>query len=205
MGSILDFILHVDVYLAALVDQFGSLTYGILFLIVFCETGLVFTPFLPGDSLIFVAGTLAGQGALNSFLLWIILCVASILGDSLNYWLGTRFGHLWENSKTIRKDYLEKTRDFYSKYGKKTIILARFVPIVRTFAPFVAGMGRMNYKDFLAYNIIGGITWVSVFILAGHFFGQIEWVKHNLEFVILGILILSILPPIIEVIKAKRK
>lgn len=205
MSALIDFVLHIDVHLAALVSQYGLLSYAFLFLIVFCETGLVFTPFLPGDSLIFVAATLAGQGALNTWLLWLIFCVASILGDSVNYWMGTHFGKVWENSKTIRKDYLEKTRGFYAKHGKKTIILARFVPIVRTFAPFVAGMGKMDYKDFFAYNVIGGVTWVSFFILAGHFFGQITWVHDNLELVILLIIFASLIPPAIEFLKARKK
>lgn len=205
MSALLDFILHIDVHLVTLVDQFGGWSYAILFLIIFCETGLVFTPFLPGDSLLFVAGTLAGQGTLHVFILWAILVLASILGDSVNYWIGTRFGHVWKNSKTVRKDYLEKTESFYKKYGKKTIIIARFVPIVRTFAPFVAGMGRMNYRDFLTYNIVGGLTWVSFFIFAGYFFGQIPWVEHNLEIVILGIVFLSVLAPAIEILKSRKK
>ncbi len=205
MTALLDFILHIDVHLVTLVDQFGGWSYAILFLIIFCETGLVFTPFLPGDSLLFVAGTLAGQGSLHVLLLWTILVLASILGDSVNYWIGTRFGHAWENSKTIRKDYLEKTQSFYKKYGKKTIILARFVPIVRTFAPFVAGMGRMDYRDFLTYNVIGGFTWVSFFVFAGYFFGQIPWVEHNLEIVILGIVFFSVLAPAIEIFKSRKK
>ncbi len=204
MNTLLDFILHLDVHLPLLVEQFGWLSYGILFLIVFCETGLVFMPFLPGDSLLFVAGTLAGQGTLQVLLLWTVFTVAAILGDSLNYWVGTHFGRRLEKSKFIRPEYLEKTKGFYEEYGKKTIIIARFVPIVRTFAPFVAGMGHMNYRDFLFYNIVGAIAWVSSFIFAGYFFGQIPWVEANLEKVILGIIILSIIPPILEVWKQHR-
>jgi membrane-associated protein len=204
MNTLLDFILHLDVHLPLLVEQFGWLSYGILFLIVFCETGLVFTPFLPGDSLLFVAGTLAGQGTLKVLLLWLVLTVAAILGDSVNYWVGTHFGRRLERSKMVRPEYLEKTQGFYEKYGKKTIIIARFIPIVRTFAPFVAGMARMNYRDFLIYNIVGGIAWVSFFIFAGFFFGRITWVQDNLEKVILGIMVLSLVPPILEVWKQHK-
>lgn len=204
MQFFLDFVLHLDTHLAALVEQFGLLSYAILFLILFCETGLVFTPFLPGDSLIFVSATLASQGALNIFFLWVGFVLASILGDSVNYWVGTRFGARLAQSQKIRADYLKKTEDFYTKHGKKTIILARFVPIVRTFAPFVAGMGRMHYRDFLLYNIVGGLAWVSFFSAMGYFFGQVPWVENNLEKVILGIIVLSLVPPIVEILKARR-
>lgn len=205
MKTLLDFVLHLDVHLAALVAQFGWLTYGILFLIAFCETGLVFTPFLPGDSLIFVAATLAGQGMLHVSILWMSFTIASILGDSVNYWVGTHFGARLEKSKMIKKEHLEKTQFFYEKYGKKTIIIARFIPVVRTFAPFVAGMARMNYRDFLVYNIVGGIAWVSFFTFTGFFFGQIPWVQDNLEKVILGIIVLSLIPPAIEIWKQRKR
>lgn len=205
MKTLLDFVLHLDVHLAALVAQFGWLTYGILFLIAFCETGLVFTPFLPGDSLIFVAATLAGQGMLHVSILWVSFTLASVLGDSVNYWVGTRFGARLEKSKMIKKEHLEKTQFFYEKYGKKTIIIARFIPVVRTFAPFVAGMARMNYRDFLIYNIVGGIAWVSFFTFTGFFFGQIPWVQQHLETVILGIVVLSFVPPAIEIWKQRKR
>lgn len=205
MSNFFDFLLHLDVHLTALVQQYGNLTYGILFLIAFCETGLVFTPFLPGDSLIFVAATLASQKALNIFILWTAFTVASIAGDSVNYWVGTRFGHKLEASKSLRKDYLQKTQDFYARYGKKTLVMARFIPVVRTFAPFVAGMGRMNYRDFLIYNVVGGVAWVSFFTFVGYFFGRITWVQNHLETVILGIIFVSLLPPALEWWKARRK
>lgn len=205
MKTLFDFVLHLDVHLAALVAQFGWLTYGILFLIAFCETGLVFTPFLPGDSLIFVAATLAGQGMLHVSILWMSFTIASILGDSVNYWVGTHFGARLEKSKMIKKEHLEKTQFFYEKYGKKTIIIARFIPVVRTFAPFVAGMARMNYRDFLIYNIVGGIAWVSFFTFTGFFFGQIPWVQDNLEKVILGIIVISLVPPAIEIWKQRKR
>ena len=204
MSNLFDFLLHLDVHLTALVQQYGNFTYGILFLIAFCETGLVFTPFLPGDSLIFVAATLASQHFLNILILWVAFTVASILGDSVNYWVGTRFGHKLEQSKALRVDYLQKTQDFYAKYGKKTLVMARFIPVVRTFAPFVAGMGRMNYADFLFYNVVGGVAWVSFFTGVGYFFGRVTWVQNHLETVILGIIALSLVPPVLEWWKLRK-
>jgi len=203
MKTLLDFFLHLDVHLATLVQDFGWASYAILFAVLFCETGLVFMPFLPGDSLLFVAGTLAGQGMLQVWTLWAALVLASIVGDSVNYWVGTRFGLRLEQSKSVPQKYLQKTHAFYEKYGKKTLIIARFIPIVRTFAPFVAGMGRMDYRTFLTYNIVGGVSWVSFFIFTGYFFGQITWVQQHLETVILGIVVLSLIPPVVEF--AKRR
>jgi membrane-associated protein len=204
--EIIDFILHLDVHLNELIIHYGTLTYLILFLIIFAETGLVITPFLPGDSLIFAAGTFAAQGSFNLHLLFLILAVAAILGDTINYWIGKFFGHKIVESKRIKlinKSHIEKTHRFFEKYGGKTIIIARFVPIVRTFAPFVAGAGSMTYKKFIKYNIIGGILWVGLFTYAGYYFGNIPAVKNNFIFVIIVIIFLSILPPIIELIKHK--
>ena len=208
LKEIIDFILHLDVHLNEIIIHYGTLTYLILFLIIFAETGLVVTPFLPGDSLIFAAGTFAAQGSFNLHLLFIILALAAILGDTVNYWIGKFFGHKITESEKIRfinKSHIEKTHRFFEKYGGKTIIIARFVPIVRTFAPFVAGAGSMTYKKFIKYNIVGGILWVGLFTYSGFYFGNIPIVKNNFIFVIAVIIILSILPPIIEFIKHKME
>lgn len=208
---IYDFIIHIDKHLAELVATYGLWIYAILFLIVFCETGLVVTPFLPGDSLLFVAGALAASNDTGEFNIWvlcIILIIAAILGDAVNYMIGRFFGERLfrnPNSKIFKQSYLEKTHHFYEKHGGKTIILARFVPIVRTFAPFVAGMGHMGYKHFATFNVIGGFVWVLLFTLLGYFVGTIPWVQDNLKIVIVVIIIVSILPAIFEFIKEKRK
>jgi membrane-associated protein len=207
---IIDFILHIDVHLADLVAEYGAWIYAILFFIIFCETGLVVTPFLPGDSLLFVAGTLASIGSyhINVHLMVLLLITAAILGDATNYTIGRFFGEKLfsdPNSKIFKQSYLERTHNFYKKHGGKTIILARFVPIVRTFAPFVAGMGKMNYKYFASYNVIGGIAWVSIFMYAGYFFGELEFVKRNLSVLIIAIIIISVIPGIVEVVRNKRK
>lgn len=201
----LDFFLNFDDHLATLVENLGWLSYGLLFAIIFCETGLVFTPFLPGDSLIFVAATLAAQGVLNAFILWLIFMVACITGDSVNYWVGLRFGRRLSRSGSIRPEYLERTERFYEKHGKKTIILARFIPIVRTFAPFVAGMAQMNYRDFIVYNVGGGFFWVTFFVGSGYFFGELSWVQDNLHFVILFIIFLSLMPPLWEHWRTRKR
>jgi len=205
-----DFILHIDVHLAELVANYGVWVYAILFLIIFCETGLVVTPFLPGDSLLFVAGALAslGDNNINVHLIVLLLISAAILGDLTNYLIGKFFGEkLFNNpdSKIFKQSYLEKTHQFYEKHGGKTIILARFVPIVRTFAPFVAGMGSMHYRQFGLYNITGGAIWVALFTYAGYFFGGLEFVQKNLKLLILLIIIISILPGIIEVWRNRKK
>ncbi len=202
----IDFFLNLDTHLASLVDQMGSWSYAILFGVVFCETGLVFTPFLPGDSLIFVASTLAAQDIMDIKVLWPAFMVAAITGDSVNYFVGSRLGkRLSSGKKTlIKKDYLQKTEAFYEKYGKKTIVLARFIPIVRTFAPFVAGMANMNYKVFSAYNVFGAFLWVTLFSCAGYFFGGLTWVQENLHYLILLIIVLSMLPPLWEYVKSRR-
>ncbi|WP_130099742.1 DedA family protein [Siccibacter turicensis] len=206
---IVDFILHIDVHLAELVAQYGVWVYAILFLILFCETGLVVTPFLPGDSLLFVAGALASLPGndLNVHLMVLLMIVAAIAGDAVNYTIGRLFGDkLFSNpdSKIFRRSYLDKTHAFYARHGGKTIILARFVPIVRTFAPFVAGMGKMSYRHFAAYNVIGALVWVLLFTYAGYFFGTLPFVQDNLKLLIVAIIIVSILPGLVEVIRHKR-
>lgn len=207
---LIDFILHIDVHLAQLVAEYGTWVYVILFIIIFCETGLVVTPFLPGDSLIFVAGTLAALPGndLNIVFLTGIISFAAIVGDSVNFEIGKLFGvRLFSNpnSKIFKQEYLDKTHKFYSKHGGKTIILARFVPIVRTFAPFVAGMGRMNYRYFISYNVFGGIFWVALFSLLGYFVGNLSWVQSNLKFLIVLIIFVSVLPAVIEYFRNKFK
>jgi membrane-associated protein len=207
---IIDFILHVDQHLADLVSNYGTWVYAILFLIIFCETGLVVTPFLPGDSLLFVAGALTAlpSNDLNIWLLLLIVACAAVSGDSVNFEIGKFFGEkLFSNpdSRIFKRSYLEKTHLFYEKHGGKTIILARFVPIVRTFAPFVAGMGRMSYKYFISYNIIGGIVWVTAFLFLGYFVGNIPWIQKNISLLVIVIVFISILPAIIEVIREKMK
>ncbi|MDL2243405.1 DedA family protein [Bacteroidales bacterium OttesenSCG-928-J19] len=210
MQTLIDFVLHIDVHLAELVAQYGLWIYAILFLIIFCETGLVVTPFLPGDSLLFVAGTLAAIGSnhINIHLMVLLLIAAAILGDASNYLIGKFFGDKLfskPDSKIFKQAYLEKTHNFYEKHGGKTIILARFVPIVRTFAPFVAGMGKMTYMRFLSYNVIGGVVWVALFMYAGFFFGELDFVKKNLSILIFVIIFVSILPGVFEIIRQKMK
>ena len=208
LQTMFDFILHIDVYLAAMVATYGIWIYAILFLIVFCETGLVVTPFLPGDSLLFVAGTLAATGQMNPHTLVALLIVAAILGDAVNYSIGRLFGQrLFSNpqSRIFRQAYLERTHAFYERHGGKTIILARFVPIVRTFAPFVAGMGKMSYRHFALFNVTGGIVWVTAFVYAGYWFGNMPVVKQNLELLILGIIFVSVLPGLIEYWRQRRR
>ncbi|HLC97942.1 MAG TPA: DedA family protein [Candidatus Nanoarchaeia archaeon] len=211
ISKLLDVILHVDKYLGTLLSVVGNWTYLILFFIIFAETGLVFTPFLPGDSLLFGIGAFAAQGYFSLLLILVLLCSAAIIGDSVNYWIGAHVGKrlLAGKHRFIKPEHIEKTRLFYEKHGKKTIILARFVPIVRTFAPFVAGIGRMNYPVFLLYNITGGMLWVSLFILAGYFFGNIPFVQENFGLFIIGIIVVSFLPMVIELgkhlVKKRRK
>jgi membrane-associated protein len=193
-----------------LVTTYGLWTYAILFLIIFCETGLVVTPFLPGDSLLFLAGMIACRpnNDLNIVVLILVLCVAAILGDAMNYTIGRFFGRKLfskPNSRIFKQSYLEKTHSFYEKYGGKTIVIARFVPIVRTFAPFVAGMGKMSYGHFAFFNVMGGIAWVAMFCIVGYFVGGLKFVQDNLSIIVLGIIVLSLLPGIIEVLRAKRK
>ena len=204
---IIDFILHIDQHLTELAAQYGVWIYGILFLIIFCETGLVVMPLLPGDSLLFAAGSIAAIGKMNIHLMVVLLIIAAILGDAVNFIIGKYFGEKLfsnPNSKIFKQSHLQKTQQFYAKHGGKTIILARFIPIVRTFAPFVAGMGHMTYHHFLAYNVIGGVLWVTIFSYLGYFFGNLPIVKDNLSLVLIAIIVLSILPGIIEIIRHKR-
>ena len=198
--NLIDFILRLDEHLSAIIQNFGAWTYLLLFLIVFAETGLVVTPFLPGDSLLFAAGSFAAIGSLNVLWLFLILSAAAIIGDSVNYSVGKFLGRksIEHPTKFIKKEYIDKTQKFYGKYGKKTIVLARFVPIVRTFAPFVAGIGKMNYAEFLTYNVVGGLLWVAIFVLGGYFFGNIPVVKENFEVVIILIILISFVPIITE-------
>lgn len=204
MINIFNFIIHIDQNLLYLVQSYGSYVYFIIFAIIFLETGLVIMPFLPGDSMIFVAGTFAAQGVLNVYLLFILLSLAAILGDTLNYWIGKYFCNKLFN-RCVNEKYLNKTQEFYERHGAKTIIIARYIPIVRTFAPFVAGIGKMNYPKFLSYNIIGGITWVALFVFGGYFFGNIPFVKDNLTFVVGIIILISLMPPIIAWLKNRNK
>jgi len=200
-------LMHLDKYLGAVIQSYGTWTYLILFLIIFCETGLVVTPILPGDSLLFAIGTFCGLGHLELGLTLGLLSVAAVLGDTVNYAVGHYIGPKafhYKNSRIFKKEYLQKTHAFYEKYGGKTIIIARFVPIVRTFAPFVAGVGAMTYGKFLAYNVIGGLLWVFSVTLAGYFFGNIPAVKNNFTAVIMGIIVVSILPGVYEYIRHRR-
>lgn len=207
---LVDFILHIDVHLAELVAQYGMWIYAILFLILFCETGLVVTPFLPGDSLLFVAGALAALPGndLNVHVMVALLVVAAVLGDAVNYTIGRLFGERLfsnPNSKIFRRSHLDKTHAFYARHGGKTIILARFVPIVRTFAPFVAGMGHMSYRHFALFNVTGALLWVLLFSYAGYLFGDLPVVQENLKLLIVGIILVSILPGVIEVWRHRRQ
>ena len=207
ISTLIDFILHIDQHLVEISAQYGVWIYAVLFLIIFCETGLVVTPFLPGDSLLFAAGGIAAVGSMNIHVMIALLLAAAILGDAANFMIGKFFGlKLFANpdSKIFRQSYLEKTHAFYEKHGGKTIIIARFVPIVRTFAPFVAGMGSMHYGTFIRYNIIGAVLWVLSFSYAGYFFANIPVVKNNLALVMVAIIVISILPGVIEVIRARR-
>jgi len=205
--QLVDVFLHLDRHLAEVVRDYGTFTNVILFGIVFCETGLVVTPFLPGDSLLFTAGALAALGSLDVWVLFLTLALAAILGDSANYWIGKKIGpRAFDGSiRFFKQDHLRKTEAFYEKHGKKTIILARFVPIIRTFAPFVAGVGSMNYGVFLAYNVIGGALWVAICVFSGYFFGNIAAVKKNFSLVILAIIFVSTLPILWEAWKARRR
>jgi len=194
----IDLFLHLDEHLASIIQQFGILTHIILFAIIFCETGLVVTPFLPGDSLLFAAGVFASKGDLNIFIILSSICVAAILGDSVNYWVGHVFG---ENARFINKKYLERTHQFYERYGAETIIIARFVPIIRTFAPFVAGVGQMSYPKFLTYNVLGGILWVNLLTLGGYFFANAPFVRDHFSIVVLAIIVISVIPAVVEFLR----
>ncbi len=202
-----DLFLHLDTHLGQVISQYGTWTYLILFLIVFCETGLVITPILPGDSLLFAAGTFAAIGDLDVRVMILLLVVAAILGDTVNYWIGAAIGPraFQGNIRFLKKEHLDRTHAFYEKHGGKTIILARFVPIIRTFAPFVAGVGAMSYGRFLIYNVVGAILWVVLLVLAGYYFGNIPVVRKNFTIVILAIVALSVMPIAVEAIRGRRR
>jgi membrane-associated protein len=203
---LIDFILHIDEHLADIIAQYGTWTYAILFAIIFVETGLVIMPLLPGDSLLFAAGAFAARGVMSPFVLFVLLSIAAILGDSVNYAIGRSIGPraFTGNSRFLKKKYLDRAHQFYEKYGGRAIVFARFVPIVRTFAPFVAGAAQMTYSKFLLYNVVGGVVWIALFVFAGYFFGTIPAVERNFELVIFGIIGVSVLPMIYEYIKARR-
>ncbi|KKR31887.1 MAG: hypothetical protein UT63_C0058G0013 [Candidatus Gottesmanbacteria bacterium GW2011_GWC2_39_8] len=206
--EIINIFLHLDKYIANIINLFGPFTYIILFLIIFAETGFVVTPFLPGDSLLFVVGTLSGSGFLQIWISYFTLLSAAILGDTVNYWIGYHIGNRLfskNNSRFFNKAHIEKTRRFYEKHGGKTIILARFVPIIRTFAPFVAGIGVMKYRTFLLYNIVGAFIWVTLLTFTGYFFGGLPMVKSNFEYAVFGIVFLSLIPVFIEYIRMKKE
>jgi len=206
--NFIDGIMHIDKYLALMVQQYGMLTYGVLFLIIFIETGLVITPFLPGDSMLFAAGALAGIGSMNIFTLLIVAYLAAVLGDTANYFIGKKIGKkilAKEKVRFINKAYLIKAQKFYEKHGSMTIVIARFIPIIRTFAPFVAGIGEMNYSKFIPYNILGGGLWVSLFLGVGFFFGNLSFIQTHFSYVLIAIIIISLFPGVIVFIKEKRK
>lgn len=202
---LVDFILHFDKHLNVIIQTYGALTYLFLFLIIFCETGLVVTPFLPGDSLLFAAGAFAASGSLDIAALSGLLFVAAVAGDSTNYWLGRTLGPkvFKEGSRLLKRSHLDRTQAFYDKHGGKTLVLARFAPILRTFAPFVAGIGQMPYQRFLAFSVGGGLLWISLFVFGGYLFGNLPAVKQNFKLVILGVIAVSLLPALIEIAKHK--
>jgi membrane-associated protein len=205
ISTLVDLFLHLDEHLSVVIQNYGIWTYLLLFLIIFMETGLVVTPFLPGDSLIFAAGTFAGMGSLNVVLLFFLLSFAAILGDTVNYLIGHFIGPraFSGNIRFLKKEYLDRTHAFYEKHGGKTIILARFIPIVRTFAPFVAGVGKMSYWHFITYNIVGGVLWVAIFCFLGYFFGNLQFVQNNFSLVVIAIILISVLPAVFEVLKER--
>lgn len=205
--DLIDFVLHIDQHLDVIIQTYGTWTCALMFIIVFCETGLVVTPFLPGDSLLFALGTFAARGSLDVSLVLALLSVAAVLGDTVNYWIGAIVGpkvfHK-ENVRFLNKRHLQRTHEFYERHGGKTIIFARFIPIIRTFAPFVAGIGKMSYRKFLAYNVIGGIAWVFMFVLGGFYFGNLPVVQRNFTFVIAAIIVISVIPPVVEWLRQRR-
>ena len=205
--TLIEYILHLDKFLGQIIQQYGTWTYLLLFLVIFMETGFVVTPFLPGDSLIFAAGTFAGMGYLNIAILFIVLCAAAILGDTVNYWIGHYIGPraFSGNIRFLKKEYLDRTHAFYEKHGGKTIIIARFIPIIRTFAPFVAGVGAMTYGKFITYNLVGGVLWVALFTFLGYFFGSLPFVRDNFTFVILAIVFISVLPAVFEFLRERTR
>jgi membrane-associated protein len=204
---IIDLFLHIDKNLAAVIAQYGTVTYAILFGIIFMETGLVVTPFLPGDSLLFAAGALAAMGSFNIIFLWVLMVAAAVVGDTVNYWIGHKLGRevFDGRSRFFKKAYLDEAEEFYAKHGGAAIFLGRFVPIVRTFVPFVAGVSEMSYRHFITFNIVGGLTWVSAFLLGGFWFGNIPFVKENFHYVVIAIVLISIVPIIWTAMKKRKK
>ena len=203
--NLIELFLHIDEYLAEIIAQYGVWTYALLFLVIFMETGFVVTPFLPGDSLLFAAGSFAALGVLSPWWLVLLMGLAAIIGDTVNYWIGHYIGPkaFSGNVRFLKKEYIDRTHEFYEKHGGKTIILARFVPIVRTFAPFVAGVGAMTYSKFILFNIVGGLLWVNIFVWLGYFFGNLPFIKKHFEFAILAIIFISVLPMVYEFVKSK--
>ncbi len=204
---LIDIFLHIDKHLASLIAQYGALTYGLLFLVIFMETGLVVTPFLPGDSLLFAAGALAASGSFNILFLYILLLLAAVIGDSVNYWIGDKLERkvFDGRSRFFKKEYLDQAEEFYQKHGGKAIVFARFVPIVRTFAPFVAGISKMHYGRFITFNIIGGFSWITLFLLGGYAFGNVPFFKENFHYMVVMIIGISVVPILVEVTKRKKK
>ena len=204
---VVDIFLHIDEHLNVIITNYGVWTYALLFMIIFMETGFVVTPFLPGDSLLFAAGTFAALGSLNVSFLFVLLFIAAVLGDTVNYWIGHYVGTsvFEKNYRFLKKEHLERTQAFYEKHGGKTIVLARFVPIVRTFAPFVAGVGTMSYGSFIFYNVFGGFIWTALFVFLGYFFGNIPFVRHNFEIVIVAIVLMSIIPMAVEYVRERSR
>ena len=207
LKQFVDLFVHLDTHLSAVISQYGTWTYLILFLIVFCETGLVVTPFLPGDSLLFAAGTFAALGDLDVWLMIVLLIIAAVVGDTVNYWVGAAIGPraFQGRIRFLKREHLERTHAFYEKHGGKTIILARFIPIIRTFAPFVAGVGAMSYGKFFSYNVVGAVLWVALLVLAGFFFGNIPVVRENFSLVIMAIIVISVMPMVVEAVRARRR
>ena len=208
--DLIDIFLHLDKYLSTVIQTYGFWTYLLLFVIIFLETGFVVTPFLPGDSLLFAAGTFASPAlgsSLNIFLLWFLMCTAAILGDTVNYWIGHFIGPRAFSGEVrfLKKEYMDRTHEFFERYGGKTIVIARFVPIVRTFAPFVAGVGEMSYGRFLSYNVIGGVAWVTLFTFLGYFFGNLPFVKNNFSFVVIAIILISVMPAVYEIARSRMR
>ena len=205
--SFIDFVVHIDTHLNAVIQSYHAWAYVVLFLIIFLETAFVFVPFLPGDSLLFAAGTFAGLGLLDPLVIFVLLCAAAIFGDTVNYWVGFHSSSklFKKEAKWLNESYLERTKEFYKVHGKKTIILARFIPIIRTFAPFVAGIAKMNYRQFVSYNIIGGILWVFIFTLVGYFFGNIPIVRENFSLAVLAIIVISLIPAVVEFWRHRSK
>jgi membrane-associated protein len=205
--KIIDFVLHIDTYLSDIISRYGAWTYALLFFVVFMETGFVVTPFLPGDSLIFAASTFAARGDLNPWMIFILLSLAAIAGDTANYWIGHAIGARAYTGeiKWIKQEYMQRTHTFFEKYGGTAIFLARFVPIIRTFTPFVAGVSKMSYRFFITWNVIGGMCWVAVFTTLGYFFGNIPFVQKNFELVIIAIILISLVPAVLEALKFRKK